>query len=102
MTSWRVNEKDGHVYQHDGDENWPPPRRLATVYSPDRRKRAHLIAAAPDLLEALKDAHQAIEACLHAEQNPGNQRIEGIAGEAVWKARKSKRAAIAKAKGESQ
>ena len=68
----------------------------------EKRPRSRIEAAydlAPELKEAvgaLEAAHKAIEACLHAEQNPGNERIEAIAGEAVWEARRLKRAVLTK------
>lgn len=44
---------------------------------------------------ALKDAHAAIEALIHSEQNPGSYKLEKKAGDLVMVARKSK--AIAEA-----
>ena len=60
-----------------------------------------LAALNAELVAALKDAHEAIDALLHAEQNPDNARIGDKASDALWKARKSKRAVLKAAKEKS-
>ena len=89
MSAWRIpNRSGGHVY----DKNIPP-RRVATVYGPNQLYRARLIAAAPDLLEALEKIAQGMT----TERDDGvdiqvwmdEEEMMGIA-----------RFAIAKAKGE--
>jgi len=47
--------------------------------------------------QAVNDAHKAIEALIHSEQNPGSFKLERVAGDAVLTARKSK-SALAKYK----
>ena len=57
----------------------------------------HMATAAPELYEALKAAHVAINACIHYEQNPHNERIERVADEAIQEARRLETAALTKA-----
>lgn len=91
---WQLNEQDDYYAVHASDPDAPIMGNLVCKLplGPQGEERGRLIAAAPDLMEALQGAMEALAMCQpRTDHGAACQQVAMLAG----------RAALAKARGEA-